>query len=201
MDGGSQQLQPRPLPCYAPPTHLIGDLLILRIPCRDALRPHSKQAFESDGTGGEGRGGEGTSATTSHTSRHVRTATEPQHGHARAHAHTPRRYGCSIKTASRAAVAARQDPLHATAAHVLGARGRRGPVRGGGGGSTYLPRSMCFLVVKKRTSSTFPCLWLSEAIAAGTAVLLGQTYAHMMGDLARPRPLAMARILLSLRIS
>ena len=151
-----------------------------------------------EGRGGEGR--EGTSATTSHTSRHVRTATEPQHGHARAHAHTQRRYGCSSKTASRAAVAARQDPLHGTA-HVLGARGRRGPVRGGGGWRTYLPRSMCFLVVKKRTSSTFPCLWLSEAIAAGTAVLLRQTYAHMIGDLARPRPLAMARILLLLCIS
>ena len=32
-------------------------------------------------------------------------------------------------------------------------------------GGTYLPRSMCFLVVKKRTSSTFPCLRPSEAIA------------------------------------
>ena len=99
-----------PTAVMSPPTDLVGHLLILRIPCCDALRANSKQALESDNMGGEGgegdrqegEGGEGGAGevrsrrVTKHPPRpafflyslRVHEPSRPQHTHAHTHTHT-----------------------------------------------------------------------------------------------------------------
>ena len=100
-----------PTAVMSPPTDLVGHLLILRIPCGDALRANSKQALESNNMGGEGgegdrregEGGEGGAGevrsrrVTKHPPRpafflysyvHMNLHDLSTHTHTRTHTHT-----------------------------------------------------------------------------------------------------------------